>query len=171
MRLHSDEDGNRHRHRHGREGSGAAPTALERRIEELERVRFCASSSFSHRSRCKRHTWRDLFGLVAFPHTGRVEFLPFARGKNMKSSDFRRLSAIFWPKLNDRCRFRASLGAVLTFLRKTSPSAQGQTPRLSVWNVSILPNLEVTQTDCHIVILNFILAWGGYPNPVSPELV
>ncbi|KAI2665346.1 PRKC apoptosis WT1 regulator protein [Labeo rohita] len=37
MRLHSDEDGNRHRHRHGREGSGAAPTALERRIEELER--------------------------------------------------------------------------------------------------------------------------------------
>ncbi|XP_026087526.1 PRKC apoptosis WT1 regulator protein [Carassius auratus] len=33
----SDEDGNRHRHRHGREGSGASPTALERRIEELER--------------------------------------------------------------------------------------------------------------------------------------
>ncbi|XP_059367311.1 PRKC apoptosis WT1 regulator protein-like [Carassius carassius] len=33
----SDEDGNRHRHRHGREGSGASPTAMERRIEELER--------------------------------------------------------------------------------------------------------------------------------------
>ncbi|XP_052410629.1 PRKC apoptosis WT1 regulator protein [Carassius gibelio] len=33
----SDEDGNRHRHRHGKEGSGASPTALERRIEELER--------------------------------------------------------------------------------------------------------------------------------------
>ncbi|XP_016331241.1 PRKC apoptosis WT1 regulator protein-like [Sinocyclocheilus anshuiensis] len=33
----SDEDGNRHRHRHEREGSGAAPTTLERRIEELER--------------------------------------------------------------------------------------------------------------------------------------
>ncbi|XP_077090342.1 PRKC apoptosis WT1 regulator protein isoform X2 [Siphateles boraxobius] len=31
----SDED--RHRLRHGREGSGVAPTALERRIEELER--------------------------------------------------------------------------------------------------------------------------------------
>ncbi|XP_016428348.1 PRKC apoptosis WT1 regulator protein-like isoform X2 [Sinocyclocheilus rhinocerous] len=38
----SDEDGNRHRHRHGREGSGAALTSQERRIEELERVRFCA---------------------------------------------------------------------------------------------------------------------------------
>ncbi|XP_048010592.1 PRKC apoptosis WT1 regulator protein [Megalobrama amblycephala] len=31
----SDED--RHRHRHGREGRGASPTALERRMEELER--------------------------------------------------------------------------------------------------------------------------------------
>ncbi|KAG1929811.1 PRKC apoptosis WT1 regulator protein [Pimephales promelas] len=31
----SDED--RHRHRHGREGSSVTPTALERRIEELER--------------------------------------------------------------------------------------------------------------------------------------
>ncbi|RXN10981.1 PRKC apoptosis WT1 regulator -like isoform X1 [Labeo rohita] len=37
VELQGDEDGNRHRHRHGREGSGAAPTALERRIEELER--------------------------------------------------------------------------------------------------------------------------------------
>ncbi|XP_026065604.1 PRKC apoptosis WT1 regulator protein [Carassius auratus] len=33
----SDEDGNRHRPRYGKEGSGTAPTALERRIEELER--------------------------------------------------------------------------------------------------------------------------------------
>lgn len=33
----SDEDGNKYRHRQGKEGSGAAPTALERRIEELER--------------------------------------------------------------------------------------------------------------------------------------
>lgn len=40
--VSSDED--RHRHRHGREGRGASPTALERRMEELERVRFCTST-------------------------------------------------------------------------------------------------------------------------------
>lgn len=33
----SDEEGSRHRHRHGRDSSDGAPTALERRVEELER--------------------------------------------------------------------------------------------------------------------------------------
>lgn len=44
----SDEDGNRHPHRHGREGSGAAPTAPERRIEELERELAAERQENSH---------------------------------------------------------------------------------------------------------------------------
>ncbi|XP_016349293.1 PRKC apoptosis WT1 regulator protein-like [Sinocyclocheilus anshuiensis] len=44
----SDEEGNRHRHRHGREGSGAALTSQERRIEELERELAAERQENSH---------------------------------------------------------------------------------------------------------------------------
>uniref|UniRef100_A0A8C1M751 PRKC, apoptosis, WT1, regulator n=1 Tax=Cyprinus carpio TaxID=7962 RepID=A0A8C1M751_CYPCA len=44
----SDEDGSRHRPRHGREGGGAVPTTLERRIEELERELAAERQETSH---------------------------------------------------------------------------------------------------------------------------
>ncbi len=81
----------------------------------------CPTYSFSHRSCPKQHIWAELFDLVDFPRTLRVQFssqsVDFARGRNFNiSSSFRWLSAIF---VNTKCPFRLSQ----SFLWKTSPSA------------------------------------------------
>lgn len=131
--VSSDED--RHRHRHGREGSGVAPTALERRMEELERVRLCTSTV-----KMELHVSPTGFCLYPWSKMFALNYTCSVKNVFNISVGLRSLSAIFGSILNRWCV--SSHGAVLTFLWKTSPSAP------FLWNAT-WPNSVQLTLKCH----------------------
>ncbi len=185
MCVNSDEDGNPH-HRHGREGSGAAPTALER-IEELERVCFSAFTIKIEQtvlptvftqvlSRTTHLSWtfwsRRLSSYPSSPI-----FISIGRFcSRQKFQHFIQFPMAFcYLYVNTKCPFRLSQSWPFSG-RHLRPQCfyetpRDQTPCLLQSNVSILPNPEPKRTHCQILILHFISAWGPYPNPVSLEFI
>lgn len=140
----------------------------------------CPTYSFSHRFCPKQHIWPELFDLVDCPRTHRVQFLPqsvdilnrHCLSLEAEMSTFHPVSDGFLLSFrsipNDRCRFRLSQSWPFSG-RHLCPqrfykTARDQTPCLLLSNVSILSNPEPTRIHCHILILNFISAWGPYPN-------
>lgn len=173
--VYSDEDGSRHHPRHGREGSGAASTTLERRIEELERVRFRAFTI-----KIKLLVLPTAFHIRPVPNGTRSSYQssPIV-GSNCKnvniSAGFWCLRAIFWLTLNDWCHFWLSLCTILTFHWKTPLVAAllrnsmrpNPVPFTLKWQHTYKPGTHTNSLSYTDIKFNFSL---GSVFPVSPEL-